>query len=255
MFERVYAVRRPRGYLQGSTWVSLALHGAALLGVAATTDVRELVNEPVARGIFFFAPPPASSAGPTTRSEQITFMELPGQGSATEAGSDIGAAPTEVVGTAPPRGGETEGSRGEDEMELASIFDARADSVYLAYQVDNPVAYDARSLAPAYPDSLRQAGVEGQVTAQFVVDTTGRVDVASFVLLESTHGKFTQAVRNALPGMLFQPAELAGRKIRQLVQLPFLFRIEMPGVPEDTARVDTTTVDTGSVETGRPPDR
>lgn len=241
MFERVYSVQRPRTYFAGSTWVSLAVHGAALAYVAATSGVSELVTEPVARGMFFFAPPPAASAGPTGTAEQITFMELPGgAGDAATAGSDVGVAPTEVVGTGQARGGEERGATGAEEQALSSIFDVRADSVYLAYQVDNPVAYDARSVAPAYPDSLRLAGVEGQVTAQFVVDTTGRVDVASFVLLESTHGKFTQAVQHALPGMLFQPAELAGRKIRQLVQLPFLFRIQMPGAPpQDTGTVAT----------------
>ena len=241
MFERVYGVTRPRAYFAGGTWVSLAVHAAALAVVGATAGVTELVTEPVSRGIFFFAPPPAASAGPSGAAEQLTFMELPsGSGDAATAGSDVGVAPTEVEGAGIPRGGEPAASAPAEEQQLASIFDTRADSVYLAYQVDNPVAYDARSLAPAYPDSLRQAGVEGQVTAQFVVDTTGRVDVGSFVLLESTHGKFTQAVRNALPGMLFHPAELSGRKIRQLVQLPFLFRIEAAGgvAARDSAMVD-----------------
>ena len=127
----------------------------------------------------------------------------------------------------------------EEEAE-APLFDTPADSVFLASQVDNPVAYDSRSAAPAYPDSLRRVGLEGQVTAQFVVDTTGRVEVASFVLLESTHGRFTESVRQALPGMLFRPAEVNGRKIKQLVQLPFVFKIQMP--TDTTTAKDTTQV-------------
>ena len=36
---------------------------------------------------------------------------------------------------------------------------------------------------------------------------------------------FVQSVKNALPNMKFIPAELAGRKVRQLVQQPFTFSI------------------------------
>ena len=85
--------------------------------------------------------------------------------------------------------------------------------------------------APVYPDSLRRAGVEGSVTVQFVVDTMGHIEIPSFVLLESSHGRFTESVRAALPRMLFRPAELRGQKIKQLVQIPFVFRIQ----PSDTA--------------------
>ena len=130
---------------------------------------------------------------------------------------------------------------------LPNVFSARADSVYLSSQVDNPAAFDSRSAAPVYPDSLRVAGVEGSVTAQFVVDTTGRVDVSSFVLLESTHGRFTQSVRQALPQMLFRPAELNGRKRRQLVQLPFLFKLQSAGTPvTDTLLVERQKGDSGA---------
>ena len=137
-------------------------------------------------------------------------------------------------------GGEEAGERPTVESQsVPSIFDVPADEVYLASQVDNPVAYDPNSAAPAYPDSLRRNGIEGQVTAQFVVDTMGRIDMNSFVLLESTHGRFTESVREALPRMLFRPAEISGHKIRQLVQIPFVFKI----TPTDTLlRPDTVTL-------------
>jgi protein TonB len=37
---------------------------------------------------------------------------------------------------------------------------------------------------------------------------------------------FEQAVRSALPNMRFLPAEIGGRKVKQLVQQPFVFALQ-----------------------------
>jgi TonB family protein len=93
---------------------------------------------------------------------------------------------------------------------------------FFEYQVEKQ-ARNVSGQQPKYPDELRAAKVEGQVLAQFVVDTTGHVEPATFRVLLSSHALFTQAVRDALPGMQFLPAEVGGRKVRQLVQQPFVF--------------------------------
>jgi protein TonB len=67
--------------------------------------------------------------------------------------------------------------------------------------------------------------VEGEVLAQFVVDTTGRADMSTFKVLKSSHELFTQSVRNVLPNMRFYPAEIGGRKVKQMVQQPFTFAL------------------------------
>ena len=67
--------------------------------------------------------------------------------------------------------------------------------------------------------------VEGEVLAQFVVDTTGRAEPNSLKVLKSSHDLFVQSVKNALPQMRFIPAEVGGRKVKQLVQQPFTFSI------------------------------
>lgn len=256
LFERVYGA--PRGWramMSGSTLVSLGLHAGALgVAVAAAGTHAAQVVETLGEGIVFLAPPPTGAAGPNAPQEQITYTDVVGRGGdGTEEGSPLGTdGPLPGVGV---RAGDR--AAGEPEVEetqtLVSLFEVNADSVYLASQVDNPVAYDSRSSAPAYPDSLRRAGIEGEVTAQFVVDTTGRVDVGSFVLLESTHGRFTESVRQALPGMYFRPALLNGQKIRQLVQLPFVFKLQ-PGdllPPADTtSAADSTRPDTALARGG-----
>jgi protein TonB len=81
--------------------------------------------------------------------------------------------------------------------------------------------------APRYPDMLRQAGVEGDVRAQFVVDTLGRVELGSVRVLEATHDQFAAAVRTALSSRArFKPAEAGGHKVRQLVEQTFTFRLD-----------------------------
>ena len=57
---------------------------------------------------------------------------------------------------------------------------------------------------------LRSANVEGEVLAQFVVDTTGTAEMSTFKVLKSTHELFTQAVKNALPNMRSIPPKSAG---------------------------------------------
>jgi protein TonB len=99
------------------------------------------------------------------------------------------------------------------------------DQPYFEFQVEKPVIGAPGSAQPRYPDMLKSAGVEGEVLAQFVVDTTGRAEMGSFKVLKSSHDLFTTAVRNALPTMRFLPAEVGGRKVKQLVQQPFQFAL------------------------------
>ena len=99
------------------------------------------------------------------------------------------------------------------------------DSGYFEFQVEKPVFTANGSVMPRYPEMLKKAKIEGEVLAQFVVDTSGRADVSSFKVLKSSHELFTESVREALAKMHFVPAEIGGRKVRQLVQQPFTFAL------------------------------
>ena len=74
-----------------------------------------------------------------------------------------------------------------------------------------------------WSDSLHSANLAGDVLAQFVVDTSGLLELDSFKVLKSTHVLFTQAVRQTLSQLRYSPAEVGGRKVRQLIQTPFVF--------------------------------
>ncbi|HVX40977.1 MAG TPA: energy transducer TonB [Gemmatimonadaceae bacterium] len=78
---------------------------------------------------------------------------------------------------------------------------------------------------PRYPESLRDAGVDGEVLVQFTVDTSGRVDASTIRVLRSTHGLFTRAVLDALRRFRFAPAVVGGRRVPALAEMPFEFRI------------------------------
>ena len=92
--------------------------------------------------------------------------------------------------------------------------------------VDQRVLAIPGTATPRYPSLLQTAGVEGDVRAQFVVDTLGRVEQGSVRVLDTSHDLFASAVRDALNRARFKPAEAGGRKVRQLAEQVFTFRIE-----------------------------
>jgi len=222
MFERVYPPKRPsRPPIPGSVVASMTLH-LVLIGLGGLS-LPVYVSQQLTEGIVFFAPLPVRAAKPAT--ERVTYVNVPGGGGETSAGA------TNVMEDGPPaplgQGGSdvAEGQGVSGVAVPAELPQIDMDSVYFPDEVDNPAAYDPRSAAPTYPDSLQSAGIEGSVTTQFIVDTTGRAADSSLVIIGATHPRFTQSVRDALPRMLFRPAEISGVKIRQLVQQTFSFRL------------------------------
>ncbi|MFI5244510.1 MAG: TonB family protein [Gemmatimonadales bacterium] len=101
-------------------------------------------------------------------------------------------------------------------------------AVYFEYQVESPVMSAPGSQAPRYPESLKTAGVAGEVIVSFVVDTTGLADVGSLKVIRSSDQLFVNSVVAALPDMRFIPAMVGGRKVKQLVTEPFVFQIMKP---------------------------
>jgi hypothetical protein len=97
--------------------------------------------------------------------------------------------------------------------------------IYFEFQADVPARADPDNEAPHFPDAMRSAHVEGSVVAQFVVDTTGMVELSTFKIVKSTDPSFTGAVKDALPAMRYRPAEAGGMKVRQLVEATFPFNL------------------------------
>ena len=83
-----------------------------------------------------------------------------------------------------------------------------------------------KSATPKYPESLRQAGVDGRVLIRFTVDTLGRIDPSSVQVLSETHALFSRAVRDVISQFRFRAAESNGRKVPALAEMPFEFSIK-----------------------------
>ena len=73
---------------------------------------------------------------------------------------------------------------------------------------------------PVYPELLRQAGVQGRVVLEAVVDTTGRVLSPSSSVVSATNAGFVAPARQALLATLFRPARIGGKAVRMLVRVP-----------------------------------
>jgi hypothetical protein len=101
---------------------------------------------------------------------------------------------------------------------------ALAIRVYNAEEVDSVARVDSNGMSqPFYPDSLYAFRIAGEVVAQFVVDTSGLIVPETFTVVSSTHPAFSEAVRRSLIASKFHAATLAGRRVRQVMVLPYRF--------------------------------
>ncbi len=100
-----------------------------------------------------------------------------------------------------------------------------ASQAYFEYQADEQARPQPDSPMPVYPTVLKERGVEGEVVATFVVNTSGAVELPTFTVVRSTDSLFVSAVRAALPAMRFLPARADSKNVRQLVQQSFPFKL------------------------------
>jgi protein TonB len=231
MFGVLLESRARRQRRRGSMALSVATHvaviSAATLATVQGTSARQ-VDKPLAVRLVAPNIEPAPTQAHTTRAfapatpahemwtPQIAFIDAPvagplpdivipapgGQAPACDACS-APRGPTVVFATNPPK-------------TAAAVEEWHTNELMMRM---------TSRAVPRYPEALRSTGVEGNVVVQFVVDTTGRIDMASIKVLSSTHELFTNAVRDALGRFRFKAAESDGYHVRALAQMPFEFRI------------------------------
>ena len=209
-----------------SAMLSVAAHvvliGAAVYGTGEHS--RELAEE-ISQRVFYLPPPdriPASEA----LAERIQYVDV-GNGARVAGQENPAGAPAEQP--TPQEDPGERGTPGVDPLEQPSQLPIpSADSVYSILNVEEIAVRSEGSAAPIYPPELIQKGIEGAVLTNFVIDTTGRADTATITILQAAHPLFVQSVRTAIPGMRFSPAMVQGRKVRQVVEQRFQFRITPP---------------------------
>ncbi len=211
----------------GGSLVSIALHASLIvLAIQATLNAGQTREKPAADLTYVDVkkdgpPPPqrkATDVRPAPTRAPVPTLDAPVNIPDELPEIDLTRPPTDASDWI---GKPILGDRGVSSAVGAPV----ANRTYLESEVEKPAMAAPGSPTPRYPNLLQLSGVEGQVIVSFVVDTTGRADVRSLTILKSANELFTAAVRAALPGMRFIPAEAGGRKVRQLVLLPFSFSI------------------------------
>jgi TonB family protein len=183
----------------------------------ATSDQSAPVDRPT-----FLAP--LFEAKPKPVQEQLSYVALGGIAQAAvreTVGVTAVSAPTTDVAIREQVGG-------GDSRPPADVGDDASNRAYSEIEVDSAVVRDPDSEGPLYPPTLLAKRIEGFAVVSFVVDTTGRPDLRSFMPLEVSDTLFANAVRLALPRMKFTPAKRSGIRVRQEVEQRFTFRIPKP---------------------------
>jgi len=121
-------------------------------------------------------------------------------------------------------GGSASGKEGSGGTKEGGEAGVDPNKPYMDFQVERQVQAISGTHVE-YPESLRSSGVEGSVDAQFVVNENGRVEPGTFKVLNSPNSAFTQAVRQALSGMRFRPAQIGNIKVSQVVLQSFVFKL------------------------------
>lgn len=212
-------------YRQGAV-VSLVTHAALITAAAVGTHrgPAEIAEAAVSERVSFLVPLNRTTT-PPPQQESIQYVRE-GQQAGSGGVEDrpvLKSAPVAapIAGSGPEEGTPEEVSEPVDPL-------AMYDTVATAIEVDSMVARYPDSAAPTYPSKLLELKIEGGAYVQFVVDTTGYADTLSFRVISATHPEFAASVREALPRMRFSPAVLRSKKVRQLVEQPFMFKIVPP---------------------------
>ncbi len=90
---------------------------------------------------------------------------------------------------------------------------------------ERPEVIAGTCIAPRYPEILRQAGIEGRVTMEFVIDTLGRAERGSIRMVNTAHDLFVAPARETVISCRFRPGRISNRAVRVRVQQPINFQI------------------------------
>jgi periplasmic protein TonB len=117
--------------------------------------------------------------------------------------------------------------RGRDVETSIALSGAGPDSGIAPFSDEPPALLTAPR--PAYPELLRAAGIAGRVVVETVIDTSGRAEPGSVVVVASTNPGFDAPARASVSGATFRPARLRGHSVRVRVRVPIVFTLAPAG--------------------------
>ena len=224
--------RAPRSRRVGSTIASAIVHAGLIAGAVALTlpgpvDANAI---PVAhpRSLVFIAPVqatlpnrasahvsprPGTAALPQVALPVIVPMTLPSIDIAPVLQPDEVRIGSGIRSPSPFGGGESSSFGGA----TGTAVDERL--------VDRAPRLIGRAIEPRYPAALRNAGVQGRIVVQFIVDTLGRAELGTLQVLDGGHPLFVESIRAALASYHFSAGEAGGHAVRTRVQITFDFTL------------------------------
>ena len=236
MFDKLIESQPQKQKLAGGTLFSVVFHGALITAAVVVTANAGIADD-------------------KTKNQKIQFVEMKKEPPKPKEPPPPPPPPKEVFKAPPPKGFQVLRAPVEIPIKIPDIdltkkvtdeadFSGKGvkggiakgveggtpqrvgNEPYFEFQVEKPVQQIPGTGVPRYPDALRSSGVEGEVQAQFIVNEEGRAETGSFKVLKATNDLFAAAVRSALPQMRFYAAEVGGKKVRQLVQQSFQFKLD-----------------------------
>lgn len=213
--------KRRWGGFFGSSFSSFAIHGLLIFGaIKATQKVHEVVQQQrVDTLTFVIEEQEEEEQEPET--PQLATLDVP-----VALGFQNLDAPIDIPTEIPPvdlnqrfnpadysgvgvEGGIAEGVVGGQTVDLNQVFvEAVVD--------EPPLRLSGPSLV--YPPLLRDAGVQGHVTFEFIVGEDGHPEEGSFRVVESTHSAFVRPAREVIMGSVYRPGRIRGQPVRVLVR-------------------------------------
>jgi protein TonB len=252
---------KKKGRSAGGTIFSIILHSAIIfLAVFATARAGTKPDKVKAENVRFVEvkknepPPPKKEPPPPPKETPKPKVKAPPKVVEVQLPKEVPVAPPQGFKVVPPvvniptsvpavdlskvmtnesdfsgkgvAGGSANGVKGGTgkEGDTGKEAGAAEHGPYMEFQVEKAVVKIGGE-APNYPESLKSSGVEGTVLAQFVVNESGRYEGGTLKILSSSNPAFTAAVKDALPRMRFSAAQIGGKKVQQLVQMPFQFHL------------------------------
>lgn len=209
-----------------SRMASATLHTALIAGAIVLTQHAATTPSPAIFAIPMpWTPPTAQPQPPVTSSTQTTTVPVPNWAVLPPTNIEI---PTEIPppGTSaflpnpatdplPPGTSIITPPGGLPGLGHA-IMDARVVDEMPALLAHPPINY---------PEVLRQAGIEGRVTVEAVLDTLGRAEPSSLHVTASPNPLFDREALAVVLGSRYRPGRVDGRAVRVRIQVPVAFAI------------------------------
>jgi protein TonB len=182
---------------------------------APAATPRPTQPQPVIRGVPLVAPINVPTSIPDIDSKALpTVVDIP-----------IPAAPARATSSSESAARSSSDGDVDAAARSRGLGSGSSNRAYSENQVERAVVA-TRPATPRYPDALKSVNVQGEVMVQYIVDARGRVESGSIKILSTSHKLFADAVRTALLEARFRPAQVGGNNVRQLVEQPFIFKLQ-----------------------------